>query len=161
MNVTNKSSKKRRFSEKELQIIKETRIQLSAMRVPRDQWSRYIQEELNSRKRGKLIGDLLNPYAKKDSGFTSTIKSKLGKVFKRFLSRRLASQFDMPDDQIRKIMEMFSGSPEQMINDSMDPFGVFFPKLDKPNDDKLGKQGTFVVNRPDKKEKIIEFDDEE
>ncbi|MEJ2248334.1 MAG: hypothetical protein P8Y70_02330 [Candidatus Lokiarchaeota archaeon] len=147
--------KRNSFSKEEKQIIQNMKNQLSMMKVPREEWSSIIQEELTQHRKMK---------SKSSKGRITKIFEKIWqkilKIFFKLTSkeyRENADEFDQIFNMLEKVQEEggFAESNEMMrlLNPE--------PNTDRENLDKLGnKHGTFVKDRPDKKKKIIEFDDD-
>jgi len=153
--MTRKKRKKYIFSDEEKQIIKQMKDELSMMGVPREEWSTHIQEALNFRKKMKNFPK--EPKEKTGlSKFFDTVKEKVINLFQKLLPKR----FRMFDGDLGDMMEDLYGemSPEDM--EMMDEFLMGGQGQIAPDINQIGKHGTFINERSDKKRMIVEFDDD-
>jgi len=156
--MAKKKRNKYKFSDEEKQLIQDLKRQLSAAGVPRNQWSYLIQRELEFRRqsrktpgipKGKLGKVLKKPLEKVQGAFQKFATKRMAKEFGDFSGMFGESSGELSEEESKLMDAMFSG------------IGLGVPKVDE---ELIGKHGTFVSERPDKKRKIVnlgDFDDEE
>ena len=150
--------KKKAFSEEERELIQILKQQLSATDVPRNQWSYLIQQELDLRRQSRKTPGI--PKGK----LGKVLKKPLDKVqgaFQKFATKRMAKGFG-------DFSGMFGESSGELREEEVELMDAMFPGMGlggtRVDNESLGKHGTFVSERPDKKRKIVDlgdFDNEE
>lgn len=172
-----KRNKKHRFSKKEKEFIQDMKQNLAMMGIPRDQWAKIIQQELqNKRKTEKGKGPLSEK--SKIGKFFSNIRKKIERFFFNLFKKRM-----MPKELLdaeEAFEEMFGENPFDAMS-GQNPFDAlssgesFGPMSEEEKElmnllnpmgkmqkvDKMGGQGTFVADRKDKKKQIVELDFED
>ncbi|MHA1489537.1 MAG: hypothetical protein ACTSRI_07770 [Promethearchaeota archaeon] len=146
--------KKYVFNEEEKLLIRELKNHLSITGVPREEWSSFIQQELNLQKRTKRP---LTSFKNKSNsfGFFRRFSKKIENIFQKILSKR----FNFNN---KAFEEMFKGENSDIFSDNMNLIDSFiFDLSDNKKIEDLGKHGTFIKERPDKKRKIVHFDDDD
>ena len=90
------------------------------------------------------------------SKIIDTLKEKVINLFQKLLPKR----FRMFDEDLGGMMEDFYDemSPEEM--EMMDSFLMGGQGQIAPDINEIGKHGTFITDRSDKKRMIVEFDDD-
>lgn len=146
------------LTEKDKQFIREMKEYLKMMGIPREEWSKIIQTELKNQKRFKSFKGLLGQ-DKEEKGIFGKVKNKIGKVVNKVAAKRMG----MDADALEQMADMFGNPFDSMEGGgNLDMMNPFFPKVDFEDVDELGSDGaTFVMDRPDKKRMIVEFDDED
>ncbi|MGV9172039.1 MAG: hypothetical protein ACOC35_05685 [Promethearchaeia archaeon] len=170
-----KKNKKYRFSKKEKQFIQDMKQNLEMMGIPRDQWARLIQQELQNKRKSEKGTGPLNEKSKIGK-FFSKIRHKIEKFFFNLFKKRM-----MPEELLEAeeaFEEMFGENPFDTMSGGQNPFEALsgdqqFGSMSKQERelmdlmnpmgrmqqvDKLGNQGTFVADRKDKKKKIVDLD---
>ena len=155
--------KKSSFSKEEKALIHDMKYQLSSMGVPREEWSKIIQQELTTQRKMKHSRNPLERTSK-STGFFGKIKNKIKGVFERFISKRMSKKLGLPDgmmenmEDFEKFMESMGGDlpqgPGSPFNAMMGG-GLQFDEVDK-----MGKQGVFVADRQDKKKMVLDLEDD-
>ena len=139
--MSKKKKTKHSFSIEEKEIIQKKKNELSAMGVPRDQWSLYIQQELSMLKKSKGI---------RNSKFMNKVSGGLGKVVQKVASKKLGNF----KDQLGEFEDLF----KQGSQDEMDFMNNMFSDIKFENIDDLGKNGTTFKNLPQKKKMVVDLD---
>lgn len=149
--------KKSNLSNQDKEFIREMKDYLKMMGVPRDQWSKIIQEELMQKKKFKGI-QRLQRTGNNPSGVIGTLKGKIGK----FVTKATAKRMGVDQNVLNQMTDVFKNPFEGMSGDEMDMLNPFLSDIDFEDVDGLGKDGgTFVMERLDKKRMIVDFDDED
>jgi hypothetical protein len=100
---------------------------------------------------------------------SSKKKSRIGKFFEKIWKKIVKSFFKLTSQEYRENSEEFDQMFEMMENaqkegnlsQKEDVLGTFNPMPEREDLDSLGnKHGTFIVDRKDKKKKLVEFDDD-
>ncbi len=141
--------KKHSLTDSERQKIKELKAVLSAQGVPRELWSSYIQQELSFQKASKKGLNVLKVKAESISPLR-----RLWQNILEFLKRIAFKRSGMDT-------KAFSSSFDHEHEDMLDFERSFLPEFPERNVEDLGKNGTFILKRPDKKSEIVNLDDED
>jgi len=145
---------KKSLSDKDKQFIREMKTYLQMIGIPRDQWSKIIQEELQQQRRSKVMQGILNPQ-KEGSGIFGEIKAKIGKNINKFSARRMG----VDDIAFDKLAEVFNNPFETTSKNEINFFNPFFSNLLSDNIEELGKGGSkFAMEHSEKKRMIVDLD---
>ncbi|MFO8017533.1 MAG: hypothetical protein R6U96_02760 [Promethearchaeia archaeon] len=174
-----KKNKKYQFSKEEKEFIQDMKQNLEMMGIPRDQWAKHIQQELQNKRKSEKGKSPLSGKSKIGK-FFSKIRQKIEKFFFNLFKKRM-----MPKELLEAeetFEDMFGENPFEAMSGE-NPFEALsgdnqFGSMSKQEKelmdllnpmgrmqqvDKLGNQGTFVADRKDKKKQIVdlEFEDTE
>ncbi len=136
-----KKKAKHSFSKVEKELIQNAKKELRSRGVTRDQWSFYIQKELNMSRKSKGIGR---------SKFMDKITKGVGKVVQKVVSKKLGNF----QDQLGEFEDLF----KQGSQDEMGFINNMFSDIKFDNIDDLGKNGTTLKKHPQKKKMVVNLD---
>ena len=143
---------KRYFSDEERTLIRDLKKQLSLMGVPREQWAFTIQQELEFRRKSKKIPGI--PKGKLGKALRKPLEKVKG-AFAKFATKGLAKEFGNFSDIFGESSGDFGEDEAKLMDAMVSGMGMGAPRVDE---EAIGKHGTFVSERPDKKRKIVDLD---
>lgn len=135
------------------QAIKELKKILESSGVPREQWSQIIQCELNRSKTPKKCSPGLLKKAESNK-ISYRIKNKIENWFQKIISGQFISK-----ENVGNIDESFKAFQNDLPSKNDALSDLLFSKNFSQNLENLGNHSTFVMDRPDKKRKLVKFDD--
>ncbi|MBD3194427.1 MAG: hypothetical protein GF317_05180 [Candidatus Lokiarchaeota archaeon] len=150
-----KRKKKSVFTPEEKELIRSLKNELKMMGVPREEWSRQIQQELTFRR--SMRQDQQSGGSKSGfGGFLQKIWQKIVGWFFKLSTRNLQQDQEMMDE----FYKMFEQA-QQPSEEEKKLMEMFSPNVQFDDVDALGKGGATVGKKSDKKRMIVEFDDED
>lgn len=154
-----KKHTKHGLTEEDKQIIRRMKSELSSIGIPREQWSAYIQQELQLRK-GSHASRRFSKNNGELHGILGTFRGKINNLFQRFLKKRLL-KMGQNEESFEDMLDLFNSSRDGSPYDESNIMNSLFPSTNLKPPNNLDKHGTFITERSDKKSMIINFDDDE
>ncbi len=151
--MENFKRKKHTLSDEQKQKIKELKEIFSAKGIPRELWSSYIQQELMLQNRSKKVVTRIEKVTDSVGPF-KRLKYKILGMFGRLASKR----FTKVNESLGGMFDAPYGEPSE---DEMETINAMFSDLPLKDVEKLVNRGTFIVDRPDKKSRIVDLDEDE
>lgn len=163
MQMGSKPSKKTSITEAERKLILQMKIDLNTQGIPRDQWAKLIQPEINQQR--KLAKKHLTGNSEKDliKGIKIVQKKAKRLAIKLFTRRFTKGQENFPQDLMDQMLDMMEANdfnPEAMMKQLLPNFTDFSPQNSNlSTDHTIPSTNIDKFQHSRKKMEVVFFDD--
>ncbi len=151
-----KKQKKYTFTEEEKQLIRQLKEQFSMRGVPRAQWSLFIQQELMFQKKSKKVGQKTS-----SSGISKMFKGKIESLIQKIVKNKASKLFNHAGNSLEDILDLIEDPLKNTFSEDKGLANSLLSGYNVKIENNLGKHGTFISERKDKKRMIVNFDDDD
>lgn len=141
------------LTNKEREIVRNMKHELEMMGVPRKEWAKYIQKEINFLRRSHE-----REGKEKKSGIIHWVKKLWEKIVGWFF-KQTAKRYTQNEELLEEFYKIME-EPYEPTEDDKKLMEMFSPNVEFKNVDKLGEGGASLNEAEDKKRVLVDLDDD-